>query len=260
MTNSDVKATIKAVIFDMDGLLLDSESLYTTISNEILAPFNKQLTWEIKAILMGRPALESATLLVEKTGIPMAPEDLIAAMSKRQVEMFPNVKPMPGAERLVKYLHENKIPLAIATGSVRRNFDLKRTNLADLFDPFGENVVCGDSPELKRGKPSPDPFLLAARLFLGLEISPDEQGFYHALDDAQIAQLSGIRPDEILVFEDGLAGVRSAKAAGMRVIWVPDPELKKLQISQGEEPPDADQVLNSLEEWDGPMWGLPAMS
>ncbi|EGG01157.1 uncharacterized protein MELLADRAFT_53667 [Melampsora larici-populina 98AG31] len=243
----------------MDGLLIDSETIYTTITNEILGPFNKQLTWEIKASLMGRPAFESAALLVKKTDIPISGEEFTSKMKSRQLEMFPNVKPMPGAERLVENLHKNGIPMAIATGSIRQNFDLKTSNLKNLFAKFGQNVICGDSPEMKRGKPDPDPFLLAAKKFLGLEISPDHQGNFNPLNQTQLDQLKGLRPDEILVFEDGIPGVRAAKAAGMRVIWVPDPELKKLQLSQGMEVVEADEVLDSLEEWDGAKWGLPPL-
>lgn len=243
----------------MDGLLIDSETIYTTITNEILAPFNKQLTWEIKASLMGRPAVESAALLVKKTEIPMSGEEFTVKMKARQLEMFPKVRPMPGAERLVEHLHKHQIPMAIATGSIRQNFDLKTSNLKSLFEKFGENVICGDSSDMKRGKPDPDPFLLAAKKFLGLQISPDDQGNFNRLNEEQLTRLQGLRPEEILVFEDGVPGVRAAKAAGMRVIWVPDPELKKLQRSQGMEAVDADEVLDSLEEWDGAKWGLPPL-
>lgn len=123
--------------------------------------------------------------------------------------------------------------------------------------PFGQNVICGDAPDLKRGKPHPDPFLLAGKLFLGLEIEPDPQGLYHRLDSNQVKQLQGIRPDEILVFEDGLPGVRAAKAAGMHVVWVPDPELKSLQQATSGDPHGADEVLDSLQDWNGKKWGLP---
>ncbi|KAH9823550.1 HAD-like domain-containing protein [Melampsora americana] len=240
-------------------MLFFKQTIYTTITNEILEPFNKQLTWEIKASLMGRPAIESAALLVKKTEIPISGEEFTAKMKARQLEMFPHVKPMPGAERLVEHLYKNKIPMAIATGSIRQNFNLKTSNLKHFFSKFGQNVICGDSIEMKRGKPNPDPFLLAAKKFLGLQISSDEKGNLNPLNEHQLDQLDGLRPDEILVFEDGIPGVRAAKAAGMRVIWVPDPELKKLQLSQGTEAVDADEVLDSLEEWNGLKWGLPPL-
>lgn len=69
-------------------------------------------------MLMGRPAIESSALLIEKTGIPMSPSELREAMAKRQTELFPHVKPMPGAERLVQHLSEAKIPMAVRAYSI----------------------------------------------------------------------------------------------------------------------------------------------
>ncbi|MBW0490150.1 hypothetical protein O181_029865 [Austropuccinia psidii MF-1] len=256
MPNED-RRPIKAVIFDMDGLLLDSESLYTRITNEILAPFNKQLTWEIKSSIMGRPALEAARIVVNRTGIPITPTDLVAAMLTRQRDLFPTVQPMPGALKLVQHLKKHHIPILIATGSSRQNFLLKSQNLSLLFSPFEGRVICGDDSDLKRGKPHPDPFLLAASRYLGTQVTVDSQtGYLEPPRDSD--DNSQIRPDEILVFEDGLAGVRSAIAAGMRVTWVPDPELKRLSsVSQSDILP-VDQVLDSLEDWKGSDWGLPS--
>jgi len=97
-----------------DGLLLDSERLYTQVTNEILAPYNKQLTWEIKAMLMGRPSEESARMLIERTGIPLSPEELLAMFASRQRTLFPSVQPMPGALKLVQHLRKSNIPIAVS--------------------------------------------------------------------------------------------------------------------------------------------------
>jgi len=72
-------------------------------------------------------------------------------------------------------------------------------------------------------------------------------------------EADALRPDQILVFEDGLAGVQAAKAAGMKVVWVPDPELKVLLTQQHphQPPVTADQLLTSLLEWNGADWNLP---
>lgn len=242
--------------------MLDSERLYTTVTNEILAPYNKQLTWEIKSMLMGRPAHESARLLIERTGIPLSADELLEAMSARQKALFPSVEPMPGAIKLVQHLKKHGIPIAIASGSSQKNFELKSLNLPELFSPFEGKVVCGDDPDLKRGKPYPDPFFLAARRHLGMKLDPDpDTGIFNRPLPSVSSDELGIRPDEILVFEDGLAGVKSAQAAGMKVIWVPDPELKNLLTRQdnlnGTSPPD--QVLNSLLDWSGSQWGLSSL-
>ncbi|OAV94007.1 hypothetical protein PTTG_06718 [Puccinia triticina 1-1 BBBD Race 1] len=264
MADSDrskgLPAQIKAVIFDMDGLLLDSERLYTQVTNEVLAPYNKQLTWEIKAMLMGRPAEESARILIERTGIPLSPEELISMFATRQRTLFSTVQPMPGALKLVQHLQKSNIPMAIATGSSSTNYKLKSENLGELFSGFEGKVVCGDDPELKRGKPHPDPFLLAASRHLGMKLKPDPvTGFLEPPSAEQSDQSTSLRPDQILVFEDGLAGVQAAQAAGMKVIWVPDPELKNVILSQNDQQSrvTADRVLDSLLDWNGADWALP---
>ncbi|PLW19555.1 hypothetical protein PCANC_01555 [Puccinia coronata f. sp. avenae] len=253
---------IKAVIFDMDGLLLDSERLYTQVTNEILAPYNKQLTWEIKAMLMGRPSEESAKILIERTGIPLSPEELLSMLSARQRTLFSTVQPMPGALKLVQHLHKFNVPIAIATGSSSVNYDLKSENQSELFSVFQGKVICGDDPDLKRGKPNPDPFLLAAARHLGMKLEPDPvTGFLEPPPVDQSGPTTNhLRPDQILVFEDGLAGVEAAKAAGMKVVWVPDPELKNLLTQQNHQTPHhlkPDQTLTSLLDWNGQDWALP---
>ncbi|KAH9470712.1 hypothetical protein MJO28_003458 [Puccinia striiformis f. sp. tritici] len=264
--SSDGLATpIKAVIFDMDGLLLDSERLYTQVTNEILAPYNKQLTWEIKAMLMGRPSEESAKILIERTGIPLSPNELLSMFATRQRTLFATVQPMPGAVKLIQHLHKCKIPMAIATGSNSTNYKLKSENLSELFSAFEGKVVCGDDEELKRGKPHPDPFLLAASRHLGMKLEKCDPatGFLEppssSTGQTEEGLESTLRADQILVFEDGLAGVQAAKAAGMKVVWVPDPELKNLLNRQNNQQSDivADQVLESLLQWNGADWNLP---
>ncbi|EFP90611.1 uncharacterized protein PGTG_16637 [Puccinia graminis f. sp. tritici CRL 75-36-700-3] len=252
---------IKAVIFDMDGLLLDSERLYTQVTNEVLAPYNKQLTWEIKAMLMGRPSEESARILIERTGIPLCPDELISMFATRQRTLFSTVQPMPGALKLVQHLQKSKIPIAIATGSSSTNYKLKSENLSELFSAFEAKVVCGDDPELKRGKPHPDPFLLAAARHLGMKLEPDPiTGFLEPPSADQSSSSSSssegaLRPEQILVFEDGLAGVQAAKAAGMKVVWVPDPELKNVLLRQNDKQSRvaADQVWIPCSTGTGPI-------
>lgn len=86
-----------------------------------------------------------------------------------------------------------------------------------LFGPFEGRVICGDDSRIKRGKPHPDIFLLAARDALECEGIRDV-GEEH---DAK----SGGREGNILVFEDAKPGVQAALAAGMKVVWVPDPNV-----------------------------------
>ncbi|XP_006341286.1 (DL)-glycerol-3-phosphatase 2, partial [Solanum tuberosum] len=138
--------------------------------------------------------------------------------------------PVIGASRLIHHLHENGIPICVATGTHTRHFDLKTQRHSELFSLM-HHIVRGDDPEVKQGKPSPDIFLAAANRFEGGPVDP------------QI----------ILVFEDAPSGVLAAKNAGMSVVMVPDARLDSSYHQV------ADQVLNSLLDFSPDDWGLPPL-
>eukprot|EP00127_Corallochytrium_limacisporum_P004697 Clim_evm51s172 gene=Clim_evmTU51s172 len=212
------------VIFDMDGLLLDTESLYTKVTAEILARFNKEYTYEIKRELMGKPSADAGRRLVELTGIDMSPEDYLEERTRKHREVFPFAELMPGAQWLVETLHQNNVPICVATSSNKDIVDLKIQKHKELFKLF-DHIVCGDDEEVAKGKPNPDIFLVAASRF-----DPPAN------------------PSKCVVFEDSPAGVKAAKSAGMSCIMVPDPREK----DHG----DSDDVLSTLEHFKPADWGL----
>ncbi|GAA6046887.1 hypothetical protein JCM3770_003412 [Rhodotorula araucariae] len=225
---------VKAVLFDMDGLMIDSERLYTVASNEILAPYGKELTWEIKAQLMGRPAHESAARLIAATGIPLSVDELLNELDQKFDYLFRTVQPLPGVVKLVHHLEKHNIPMAIATGSKKKNFLIKTAHLDHLFAPFSTNIICGDDPILEgKGKPDPTIFIEAAKM-LGID-TPEERA-------------------QVLVFEDGITGVQAARAAGMEVVWIPDPELLN---SIGDHALEPSHQHTTMDEFDPAAWGLP---
>lgn len=122
---------------------------------------------------------------------------------------WPTIQLLPGAHKLISHLASHKIPIGVATGSQRRNYELKTGHLQDTFRLFGEAVVCGDDPSIKHGKPAPDVFLCAAK----------QAGIVHV-------GLPGTQPTEEeievraqgLVFEDATSGVIAGKRAGMNGI------------------------------------------
>jgi pseudouridine 5'-phosphatase len=184
-----------AVIFDLDGVLLDTEPLYTEATQAIVGEFGAIFDWSVKAEMIGRSDMEGARHLVSALGIPLEPEEYLRRRKPLLDALFPTTPAMPGARSFVEALVERRVPLAVATSSQHHQYQLK-IGRHDWFDLFGA-VVCGDDPRVRRPKPNPDIFLVAAE----------------ALSTA---------PEDCLVFEDSLAGVEAARAAGMQVVALPD--------------------------------------
>jgi len=231
--------------------MIDSETVYTDVTNDILASYGAKMTWEIKAGLMGKPERPAAAhLLSFFPDIPLTIDAYLAQRTAAQDARWPHVQLLPGAARLVAHLAKHAVPIAIASGSQRRNFELKTAHLHRVFAAFGKNVVCGDDHGVVapgRGKPFPDVFLAAARM-LGRDVGPNEEG--GGVGEAEREQRA-----RGLVLEDAIPGVQAGKRAGMNVVWVPDQNLLDIGYPQVTERPD--QVLRSLDAFVPEEWGLP---
>jgi pseudouridine 5'-phosphatase len=202
------------VIFDMDGVLLDTEGIYTAATQAIVGRFGKTFDWSVKAEMIGRPAIDSARHLVSALGLPITPEQYLAERETLFETLMPEAAAIPGAMALTAALRARGVPMAVATSSSRRMFALKTRRHAGWFGAFPV-VVVGDDPRVVRGKPAPDIFLVAA------------------------ADL-GVAPDRCVVVEDAPAGVEAARAAGMTVVAVPDPAMDAARLCM------ADLVVPSL--------------
>lgn len=214
---------ITHIIYDMDGILLDTEPFYTQVTQAFVQKYGKEFTWHLKSQMMGKDSLESARILIESLDLPMTPEAYLAQRTSALEQLFPSAQPLPGAIRLTQHLKHKGIPQAVATSSTQHTFHLKTTHHKDWFNVF-HTIITGDV--VKQSKPAPDIFLKAAK---AIQASPEQ----------------------CLVFEDSPAGIEAALAAKMSVVAVPDVMLDK-KFCQG-----ASQVLNSLEEFVPELWELP---
>ncbi|XP_077552437.1 uncharacterized protein LOC144166824 [Haemaphysalis longicornis] len=227
-TMSAVYKPVTHVLFDLDGVIVDTEKVYTKAVQTMAKRYGKEYTWELNLRVMGTPEEESASLVVDSLGLPISPEEYLSGMDKIYAEMFSNVELMPGIQRLVEHLHANKVPIAIATSSKPSSFQLKTIRYCRLVALFNHVVCSGGNPEVKKGKPHPDVFLVAASKF----------------DDRP-------PPEKVLVFEDSLNGVTAALAAGMQVVMIPDPRIDEEKRHR------ATLCIASLLDFKPELFGLP---
>jgi HAD superfamily hydrolase (TIGR01509 family) len=209
---------------DMDGLLLDTEIIYTQITQKIVGRFGKTFDWSIKSNMIGRRSEESSRYLVDALALPISPEDYLQERDALLRAAFPHCAELPGARRLISHFSSRGIPIAVASSSSRELYELKTQN-HPWFSMF-DVVVTGDDPGIDQGKPAPDIFLRAA-----------------ALIDAT--------PANTLVFEDAPSGLAAATAAGMRTVVVPDPNMDRSCYD------GAALILDSLLEFSPADFGLP---
>jgi len=234
--------TIKAVIFDLDGTLLDTEALSDTavilgfgkaLPTDVKERLGGRLPWELKKQILGLRGSEWVPIVrkygEEHWGVAEGEAPSLGefwdSWESNLNDLCPNVKACPGAHELVQLLAKSNIPMAIATSSRKAAVDIKRQK-HDLMFQHMKEIVTGDDPNVKNGKPAPDIFIEAARRL-------------------------GYDPSECIVFEDSLSGVQSGKAAGCVAVAVPDPRMSKSVFE-----PIADTVLDDLWTFDGTPWGL----
>lgn len=207
-----MRVAIQAVIFDMDGLMIDSEPLHQEAWRVTLRRLGHEIDEALFTRLVGLRTSEDAVLLREHFHLPMTAEVLARQRDDLFLKSLPGrIKPMPGLCELITAVAAHGLRCALATSGERRYVEavLRERNLDGAFDVV---VVAED---VTRGKPAPEVYLLAAERL-------------------------GLAPAQCLVLEDAPHGVLAAKAAGMRCVAVPNEMTRSLDLSA------ADAILPSL--------------
>jgi HAD superfamily hydrolase (TIGR01509 family) len=206
---------IQAVVFDLDGVLLQSEEVWDDVRERYVRERGGRYDEEVQRAMMGMSAPEWSRFLHEEAGVPDAPETINRDVVERMLEAYRRELPLlPGAKEVVRRAAA-AFPLALASSSNRAIFEAA-LELAGLTACFRATV---SSEEVARGKPAPDVYLEAARRL-------------------------GVAPEACAAVEDSHSGIASAKAAGMRVIAIPN-----ASYPPGEEALDlANVTLESLEQ------------
>ena len=206
----------RAVIFDLDGVLADSEPWWNQIDAKLLAEHGINYRGEYHRNVLGVSYRLAVAFYKNTFNISASVEELMRRRGEIATDFFANrVELFPSAKRTLEELRQMKLRLAVATSSVSasaRPF-LERTGITGLF----ETIVTGD--EVKRGKPHPDIYQL-------------------------VAEKLAIGPEECLVIEDALSGIVAGKAANMPVAAIPDRRFVEPRVYEKE----ANYVLRSISE------------
>jgi HAD superfamily hydrolase (TIGR01509 family) len=205
--------TITAVVFDLDGVLIQSEEVWDEVREAYVRERGGRYDDEVQRAMMGMSSREWSRYLHETAGVPDAPAEINAEVVRRMLASYESHLPLiDGAVEAVRRLQRD-FTLGVASSSNRPLIDAV-LEVAGIADAFAATV---SSEEVARGKPAPDVYLEAARRL-------------------------GADPARCAAVEDSHGGIRSARAAGLRVIAIPNPTY----------PPDdeslalADVTLESL--------------
>ncbi len=203
---------IRAVAFDMDGLMVNTEELYTIVGDTLLRRRGRRFTAELKREMMGLPGPQAYRVMIDRSGIDATPEELAGEADAIFVGLLPTrLEPLPGLFGILSRLEARGIPRCVATSS-SRGFAQRVLRGIGVWDRIQFLLTAED---VERGKPHPDIYLAAAEKF-------------------------GVSPGQMMVLEDSQNGVRAALQSGALTIAVPGSESREHDFS------DAHCIAQSL--------------
>lgn len=182
-----------AVLWDMDGTLVDSETYWMASERSLAAAHDSPWTEQDGLDLIGHSLYESSKIIKAKIGSSMEPDAIIQHLTDSVVaQLAVDIPWRPGAKELLRELRRKKIKTALVTMSMHRMAEEVVNKIP--FHAF-DVIIGGD--DVSRGKPYPDPYLKAAEAL-------------------------GVRPEDCVAFEDSITGLRSAEAAGTKAVGIPN--------------------------------------
>jgi HAD superfamily hydrolase (TIGR01509 family) len=206
--------TTTAVVFDLDGVLIDSEQVWDDVREALARERGGRWHERAQREMMGMSSPEWSRYMHEQIGLRESPEEINRVVVERMLERYADGPPwLPGALEAVRRVGEAYV-LGLASSSNRELIDLV-LEAGGIDGLFGATV---SSEEVAAGKPAPDVYL-------------------------EVARRLGVTPGECVAVEDSHNGIRSAKAAGMRCVAIPNPEFPP-----GDAVAEADVVLYSIAE------------
>lgn len=183
----------KAVLWDMDGTLIDSEPYWMHSEGAFASRHNSSWSEQDGLDLVGMSLYDSSKIIKEKVGSSLEPEEIIDELTKSVAEQLQaEIFWRPGAKDLLQLLRAEGVKTALVTMSMHSMAQLVADSIG--FEAF-DVIVAGD--DVTHGKPHPEPYLLAA-------------------------QLLGEKPEDCVAFEDSVSGLTSAEAAGTKAVGIPN--------------------------------------
>jgi HAD superfamily hydrolase (TIGR01509 family) len=189
---------LRAVVFDLDGIIANTEDLYEQAGETVLARRGKTYDAPLKEQMMGRPVVDALKIMIECHSLPDPLDDLMQeCRDVLAVLMATELAPMPGLIPLLDDLQAADFPIAVATSALREYADnvLTRLNIKQRF----QFILTAE--DITHGKPAPDVYLLAAKKL-------------------------AMEPPRMMVLEDSANGCRAGVAAGAFVVAVPNRHTK----------------------------------